>query len=54
MKNFSEMNRQEIIDELRYYIAQFENVERDAKDAGMSADEVFAILKKNLIADLTK
>lgn len=38
-----------IIEDLTYYLAQFENVEKNAKEANMSIDEVITNTKKSFL-----
>lgn len=46
------MDKNELLETLKYCIEQLENAE--AKDANMATEEVVAIIRKNLIEDLTK
>lgn len=46
------MKRTEIMEVLKYYMTQLENVERDAKDAGMTTEEITENLRKAIIEDL--
>lgn len=48
------MDKNELLETLKYYLEQLENAEAEAKDANMATEEVVAIIRKNLIEDLTK
>lgn len=48
------MDKNELLETLKYCIEQLENAEAEAKDANMATEEVVAIIRKNLIDDLTK
>lgn len=48
------MDKNELLETLKYYLEQLEKADEEAKDANMKVEEVVAIIRKNLIEDLTK
>lgn len=48
------MDKNEMQETLKYYYVQLENAEAEAKDANMATEEVVAIIRKNLIENLSK
>ena len=43
------MRAKEIVDDLKYYLAQFENAEKTAKEENMDVDAVIDNLKASLM-----